>query len=234
MIRALIFDFNGVLVDDEALHFELFQRVFEEENIDLSSDDYYQKYVGCDDEGCFRLVFEASGRSLEPVHLMRLIARKSSYYQSRIDEVGFEFFPGAVELVREAARSLTLAVVSGALRQEIESALAQEALRPLFKTIVAAEDVREGKPDPEGYIRALNELNSESPLPERLFHPHEVLAIEDTMPGLQAASAAGLVTLGVGHTFSVDELVAADARVESLAGMDVASLQRRFEDFSRS
>lgn len=234
MIRALFFDFNGVIVDDEALHYELFRQVFEEEGIVLHEDAYYEKYVGCDDEGCFRLVFGASKRSLDQVLLMRLIARKASYYQTHIERHGFDFFDGAADLVRQAAQSLTLAVVSGALRQEIESALAQESLRHHFKSVVAAEDVREGKPDPEGYLRALTDLNSVSPLPERLFHPHEVLAIEDTVPGLQAAAAAGLVTLGVGHTFPLSELSIADVRVESLSGMDVERLQREFAEVSRS
>ena len=72
MIRALFFDFNGVLVDDEALHFELFRRVFVQEGLALSAADYYEKYVGCDDGGCFRLVFEAARRPLDQALMMRL------------------------------------------------------------------------------------------------------------------------------------------------------------------
>ena len=233
MLRAIFFDFNGVLVDDEAIHQELFQEVLAEEGVSLSKEDYYEKYVGCDDSGCFTLALESAEREVDPTLLVRLIARKASYYRDRILRDGFEFFPGAESLVKAAAAgSMTLAVVSGALRQEIEDALAQAELRSFFKVVVAAEDVREGKPSPEGYARAIQELNSRSPLPERLFHPHEILAIEDTLPGLQAAAGAGLVTLGVAQTFSREELSAANVLADNLEGLSMDQLQRQFAEAS--
>ena len=85
-----------------------------------------------------------------------------------------------------------LGIVSGALRDEVEGALRQSGLRNLFKVLITAEDVAEGKPDPEGYLRALEALNSTPPLPERLIHPHEVLAVEDSPAGLSAAADIGL------------------------------------------
>ena len=233
MLRAIFFDFNGILVDDESLHLELLQRVLSEEGISISEDEYYKTYVGYDDNGCFREVFRREGRELDSTLLVRLVARKSSYYHDRIHRDGFDFFPGAIELVKEAAgNSVALAVVSGALRQEIEDALDQESLRPFFKRIVAAEDVSAGKPDPEGYNKAIQGLNSLTPLPERLFHPHEILAVEDTARGLEAAADAGLVTLGVGHTFSASELQIADVLTDNLVGMTVDRLQREFAEVS--
>ncbi len=233
MLRAIFFDFNGVLVDDEVIHQELFHEVLSEEGVSLSKEDYYENYVGCDDRGCFTLALESAGREVDPGLLMRLIARKASYYRDRIRRDGFEFFPGAEDLVKAAAAdSITLAVVSGALRQEIEDALAQAELRDFFKVVVSSEDVRAGKPNPEGYLRALRELNSRSPLPERLFHPHEILAIEDTPPGLQAAAGAGLVTLGVAQTFARDELSAADVLADNLEGLSMEELQRQFAEAS--
>ncbi len=233
MLRAIFFDFNGILVDDESLHLELFQRVLSEEGISISEDEYYKTYVGYDDNGCFSEVFRRAGRELDPTLLVRLVARKSSYYNERIHHDGFSFFPGAIELVKEASgSSVALAIVSGALRQEIEDALDQESLRPFFKIIVAAEDVRTGKPDPEGYNKAIQGLNSLRPLPERLFHPHEILAIEDTPPGLEAAAATGLVTLAVGHTFAASALQIADVLTDDLVGMTVDRLQREFAEAS--
>ena len=129
---------------------------------------------------------------------------------------------------------MTLALVSGALREEVEQALRQETLRPLFKAVITAEDVAEGKPDPEGYRRALSELNSQPPLPERLFHPHEVLAIEDTPAGLRAARGAGFTTLGVAQTFPAAKLTEADFTVASLVGLDSRTLRQRFTEVSRS
>ena len=234
-MRALVFDFNGVLVDDEPVHLRMFQHALEQEGIRLADEDYYAKYLGFDDRGCFAAVLAAAGQRPDPARVMRLVARKAAFYQEAIHRDGYPFFPGAVELVRSAADGgLMLALVSGALREEVEQALRQESLRRLFKILVTAEDVAEGKPDPEGYRRALAGLNAEPPLPERLLHPHEVLAIEDSPAGLQAARGAGFTTLGVAQTYAAERLVDADFTVESLAGLGLEALQRRFAEASRA
>lgn len=207
MIRAILYDFNGVLVDDEPLHFELFREVLGEEGIELTEEAYYAEYLGYDDRDCFREAFAAAGREMEPGLLPRLIARKSAYYQRRIREQGFPFFPGAVELVRASIDAgWMLGVVSGALRGEVLGALDQLGVRDRFKVVVAAEDVQRSKPDPEGYRRGLELLNTEPPLPERILHPHEVLAIEDSPAGLESAAAVGLATLGVAQTYDAEVL----------------------------
>lgn len=230
MLRAILFDFNGVLVDDEPLHLELFQQVLAEEDIPLTAEDYFTRYIGFDDRACFQEAFRDAGRPLQEQSLLRLIARKAAYYQARIRSEGFPIFPGAVELIREAAAAeLMLGVVSGALRDEIEGALRQMELSDAFKVLVAAEDVGASKPDPEGYRRALDLLNAMPPLPLRLLHPHEVLAIEDTPAGLEAAAAAGLSTLGVAHTYPAHRLQAAAGHlVTALDGLALADLLPRF------
>ncbi len=234
MLRAILFDFNGVLVDDEPVHLEMFQRVLGEEGIPLSAEDYYGRYLGLDDRGCFAAVLENAGEPATVPRLMRLIARKASYYQERIRRQGYPFFPGAVELVGAlAAAGRMLGVVSGALREEVEGALRQAGILDRFKVLVTAEDVAEGKPNPEGYLRALEALNSLPPLPERLFHPHEVLAVEDSPAGLTAAADLGLTTLGIAHTYPADRLRQADAVAESLRELTLERLERLFAEISR-
>jgi HAD superfamily hydrolase (TIGR01509 family) len=165
---------------------------------------------------------------------MRLIARKASYYQERIRRDGYPFFPGAVELAKSlAAGRWMLGVVSGALREEVEGALRQAGILGLFKVLVTAEDVAESKPDPEGYQRAMEGLNSLPPLPERLLHPHEVLAVEDSPAGLEAAADVGLSTLGVAQTYPAGRLRGADAVVENLRELTPESLERLFAEVSR-
>jgi len=228
VLRAILFDFNGVLVDDEPLHMELLRKVLGEEGIELTEEEYYARYLALDDRGCFAKALTAAGQEAGPGRLARLIARKASYYRERIRRDGFPFFPGAVELVREAAAAgLMLGVVSGALKEEVEGALRQAGLREVFKVLVAAEDVSGSKPDPEGYIKALAGLNSRPPLPDRLVHPHEVLAIEDSPGGLAAATTAGLSTLAVAHTCPAGEL-AADSVVDQLGSLSLAELRERF------
>ena len=162
---------------------------------------------------------------------MRLIVRKAAYYQDAIRRQGYPFFPGAAELVAAAAGAgLTLGVVSGALRDEVEPALRQAGLWEHFKTVVTAEDVEEGKPHPAGYHRALTDFNSRPPLPARLLHPHEVLAIEDSPAGLRAAAEAGLSTLGVCHTYPRAALAEADQVVARLAEVKLSEVLALFEE----
>jgi HAD superfamily hydrolase (TIGR01509 family) len=229
VLRALAFDFNGVLVNDEPLHLELFQRVLGEEGVRLETREYYERYLGFDDRGCFSAALAAAGRAAGPGQIARLIARKAAYYKEAVRRDGYPFFPGAAELVREAAADLPLVLVSGALRDEIEGALRQAGIERLFKRLVTAEDVERGKPDPEGYALAVAAINEEAPLPSRLIHPHECVAIEDSPAGIEAAAAAGLRTVGVAQTYNADALGNADLVVESLEGLTLGRLRKPFE-----
>ncbi|MCB1037168.1 MAG: HAD family phosphatase, partial [Acidobacteria bacterium] len=229
------FDFNGVLVDDEPLHLKLFQRVLGEEGVVLSEEDYYEKYLGFDDRDCFMAVLEAAGETAGLTRVMRLITRKAAYYSEVVRREGFPFFPGAVELVREAgAAGLMLGIVSGALRDEVEGALEQAGVHALFKLLVTAEDVKRSKPDPEGYQLGLEGLSSRPPLPGRLVHPHEVLVLEDTPAGLAAAHSLSMTTLGVAQTYPASELAMADAVVESLEGLTLEALVALYEGTAAS
>jgi beta-phosphoglucomutase len=233
VLRAVLFDFNGVLVDDEPIHLEAFQRVLGEEGISLTAEDYYGHYLGLDDRSCLAAVLAAAGEQPTVPRLMRLLTRKSAYYQERIRGRGYPLFPGAEELVREfAAAGRMLGIVSGALRDEVEGALRQSGLRSLFKVMITAEDVAEGKPDPEGYLRALEGLNSIPPLPERLIHPHEVLAVEDSPAGLAAAAEVGFATLAVAQSRPAERLRGADAVAASLKGLTLEGLEKLFAGLS--
>jgi beta-phosphoglucomutase len=233
VLRAILFDFNGVLVDDEPIHLRLLQQVLAEEGVILQAEEYYRQFLGLDDRTCFAALIGRAGREAGPQHLMRLVARKASYYQEVIRKQGYPFVAGALDLVEAAAQArLMLGVVSGALREEVEEALRQGGVRGRFKVVVAAEDVDLGKPDAEGYRRALEALNSEPPLPERLLHAHEVLAIEDSPAGLTAAAAAGLVTLGVAHTMPQGRLGPADAFAAHLSTLSVPQLAEIFSQAS--
>jgi len=229
VLRALVFDFNGVLVHDEPLHLALFQRVLGEEGIRLESDAYYSDYLGLDDRSCVAAVLEAEGRPAGPGFVARIVARKAAYYQEAVRRDGYPFLPGAIELVREAAAAMPVALVSGALRDEVEGALRQAGLTGVFKRVVTAEDVARGKPDPEGYALAVAAINGEPPLPSRLVHPHECAAIEDSPAGIAAAAAAGLRTIGIAHSYSRESLGEADVVVSSLDGIRLADLARRLE-----
>src|SRR5262249_14720258 len=122
MLRAVIFDFNGIIVDDEPIHFELFRKVLEEEGIVLIEKDYYARYLGFDDRGAFSFAYRDHGRLLGDQELANLIHRKAAYYQQAICN-HVAVFPGVTTLVAALAPDLPLAVASGALRQEIDTIL---------------------------------------------------------------------------------------------------------------
>jgi beta-phosphoglucomutase len=218
-LKAIIFDFNGVIVDDEPLHLELFRKVLQEEMIFLTDEDYHEKYLGFDDRGCFTAVLCDNARTpdaADDTFIHELIERKAEYYRQAIQE-RMLLFPGVVDLVRRSAAQYPLAIASGALRGEIEFVLERGEIRDHFQVIVAAEDVSECKPDPEGYLKALEQLNT---LLKAEIQAHECLVIEDSIAGIEAAKAAGMRCVAVTNSYSASELTAADAIVTSLVGFE--------------
>jgi beta-phosphoglucomutase len=212
MLRAVIFDFNGIIVDDEPIHFELFQKVFAEEGINLTKDAYYGRYLGFDDRGAFSFGYREHNRFLGQEHLTELIERKAVYYQEAIrDHVAI--FPGVKELIRELAESLPLAIASGALRNEIETILTTAGLIDYFKAIVSAEDVERGKPEPDIFLKALDSLNRQN---SQTIQAGECVVIEDSKEGIKGARRASMKCLAVTNSHPAELLSEADAVVKSL------------------
>ncbi len=221
MLKAIIFDFDGVLADTEPIHFLMFHRVLEEEGIPLSQHDYYDKYVGFDDKGCFHAILSEHGRPAAPETIHRLVERKAALMLGHVTTARV-VYPDVAEFVKDVAGRYRLAIVSGALRREIELILQTAGMGNSFEHITAAEEVRDGKPAPEGYLHALQSLNRQAPL-----LASECLVIEDTVFGIQAAHAAGMRCLALSTTSPPDRLVIADAVASTLKGYDLESLARR-------
>lgn len=244
MLQAIIFDFNGVIVDDEPLHLELIRCVLAEEGVAMTDEDYHDKYLGFDDRGCFVAALTDTGREqLATTNFINdLIARKAALYLRAIDERCL-LFPGAVELVQRLAARLPLAIASGALRQEIELVLSRGGIRDCFHAIIAAEDVSECKPHPEGYVKALAALNAHQrpngqnsrdgqdsqDSQNRLIQPSECLVIEDSLAGIEAARRAGMRCLAVTNSYRADELKEADWIVTSLTECNLEQLSASFK-----
>ena len=220
MLRALIFDFNGIIVDDEPIHFELFRKVFSEEGIDLTKQAYYERYLGFDDRGAFSFGFGEHGRPLSHQKLTELIDRKALYYQQAIRN-HVTIFPGAKELIVNLADDLPLAVASGALRNEIETILTTAGLIRHFKAIVSAEDVERGKPEPDIFIKALAILNAGM---DNAIQASDCIVIEDSKEGIKGARRAGMKCLAVTNSHPAELLGEAHAIVKSLEEVGLARL----------
>jgi HAD superfamily hydrolase (TIGR01509 family) len=223
----MIFDCDGVIVDNEPLHLRMFQKVLGEEGIPLDRKEYYETYLGMDDKGCFAAVLQAHGRPVTGGMIDRLIERKARYYEEAIRQE-FILFPGIVSLVQKAAKRYPLAVASGALRREIGLILDSAGIGSAIRVIVSAEDVSEGKPHPEGFQKALHRLNALSPAPRPPIRPDECLVIEDSIAGVQAARSAGMRCLAVTNSYKAEELKQADLVVATLEGLAIETVERLF------
>lgn len=221
-LAAVIFDFDGVIVDTEPLHFEAFRRITEPHGIEIPWEMYKREYMGFDDRDAFRAIFRDAGRPLGEERLPGLIGAKAEAFGALAESQGVEPYPGATRLIRELAARLPLALCSGALRSDIEPILDRAALQACFSIMVTAEDVAASKPDPACYREALRRLAAR--FPERNFPPAACVAIEDTPAGIAAARGAGLKVLAVQTTHGAGPLAGADRVVESLQGLAVADL----------
>ena len=202
MASAILFDFNGVIIDDEPQHCEALIATLAEYGYPLDRETYYRDYLGFDDRECFRFTYARGGDGVEPKRIAEAIERKNEHYLQAIGS-NMRLVPGAAEFVAIAAEEGDrLAIVSGALRREIELVLELADLRRHFGEIVSAEDVSTCKPDPQGFIRAR----------EAVGVPAErCVVVEDSLPGLAAARAAGLRCAMLTTSHAEDALAAGDA-----------------------
>jgi beta-phosphoglucomutase-like phosphatase (HAD superfamily) len=233
MIRAVIFDFNGVLVDDEHVHFELFRAILDEEGVAISAQQYHERYLGLDDRGCFEAALTEAGQAADGARLDDLIARKARRYIA-VASAGLRYFPGAAACLRTLARFWPLAINSGALRPEIEFALDRLACRARVAAIVSAEDTTRCKPDPQGYLLALDALRrSGSPGAAPALtdlRPEHCVVVEDSLAGVASAKGAGMWAVGITHTYPAEALreAGADAVIDSLETLTPDWINDRF------
>ncbi|MCC6558995.1 MAG: HAD family phosphatase [Polyangiaceae bacterium] len=207
---ATLFDFNGVLIDDEAVHLAAFRDVLRPLGITIDDAAYEERYLGFDDAGAFRAILRDAGRAPSDEDVARLVEAKKPVYMARI-AAELRVFEGAPGLVRRRARLGPVGIVSGALRHEIEHALGVMGVREHVAFIVAAEDTTECKPDPEGYLLGARALEARGHLDRG-----GIVVVEDSTAGVLAAKRAGLFCAAVAHSYPADRLRAAGA--DAVAG----------------
>ncbi len=215
MTSGILFDFNGVIVDDESQHCDALIATLSGYGYTLDRDTYYREYLGFDDRECFRFTFERMGRPQDETSLREAIARKHAEYERSI-RASMRLVPGVSDFIENAALDgFQLAIVSGALRSEIELVLQLAGLRPHFAEIIAAEDVGACKPNPQGYNRAREKLE---------LTPRRCVVVEDSIPGLNAARAAGLRCAILATSHPEDAFSNADLVWQNFVGHDAAEL----------
>ena len=208
-ICGIVFDFNGTLSDDEPILCEIFSELFADHGRPLSAQEYYDELAGLSDP---EIVLTWLGRDHPDVDAV--VAERVERYRAAVSD-GSSIHEHVREAVRYAAERVPLAICSGAARAEIEPVLAAAGLAPLFRGIVSSDDVVDGKPHPEGYLKALERLDGAS--------PGRVLGIDDTEAGVASAKAAGLLVFAKRGTLDPHRLAAADELIDRI---DVELMRR--------
>ncbi len=221
-LRAIIFDFDGVLANTEPLHLRAYQEVLAPDGLTLTEDEYYGRYLGFDDVGVFTAIGADRRRPWTSADIQRLIVTKARRLEQLEQNVSV-LFPGAADAVRRAAAAVPIAIASGALRAEVRRVLEREQLVNYFTAIVAAEDTPLSKPSPEPYLHALMQLTSSLSVQ---IAPHECVALEDSPWGLRSARAAGLRTMAVAQTYGKSDLHDADLIISTIASLDLHELSQ--------
>lgn len=227
MLRAIVFDFDGIIVDAEPVHLRAFQDALAESNIFLSEGEYYDRYLALDDRSLFLALLKDRNLNLDPSSIGYLVQKKSDSYEKLIRE-GIKIFPGVVDFVNSVSLRYPLGIGSGALRHEIEFILNHIGIRDRFCVIVSAEDVERCKPAPDVFLKVLFEINETLPRGSEPIYPSECLVIEDSSAGISAAKDAGMRTLAITNSYTSSKLSEADLIEDTLVDVDIRELEDLF------
>src|SRR5262245_57819541 len=222
VIRAVVFDFDGVLANSEPLHFRAFHDVLAAEGLTLSEEAYYSRYLGYDDVGAFRAMTADANQHVDDAELANWVARKAVRLEA-LERGASVLFPGAREAIARLAGAVPIAIASGALREEIMRVLEHAQLMEFFSVVVAAGDTPASKPDPAPYRKAFELLKATR---NAALLPHECAAIEDSHWGLVSAKGAGLRTIAITHSYPAAELVEAELVINHLDELTIEHLQQ--------
>jgi beta-phosphoglucomutase len=199
-VSAVVFDFNGTLSNDEPILCEIFTELFAEHGKPLAAQEYFDHLAGLSDPEIVRTWLGEDHPDVDAVIEERIVRYRAACADgSSIEEP-------TREAVRFAAGRVPVAIVSGAARAEVEPVIEAAGLASLFTAIVTSDDIAHGKPDPEGYRRALELLGK--------LDPGDVLVFEDTEAGIASARSAGMHVVAVRGTLVPERLAEAEELVD--------------------
>jgi beta-phosphoglucomutase len=223
MLGAIIFDFDGVITDSEILHLRSFNRVLAQFGIEISTKDYYKDYLGFTDVDCFQLVARKSRLGLDDQEIKNLVKQKNHIFAELAKTEGriIEGVRDFLEMLKQ--NNVPMAICSGAVLAEIALILEEARLRSFFEVIVSAEDVKKGKPDPEGFLLSLQKLNHEG---HTQIESDQCIVIEDSHWGLKAGKAAGMHTIAVTNSYDAEQLAVAEKIVTQLSELSIDDLHK--------
>lgn len=227
MLRAIIFDFDGVIVDSEPLIMELTQQMAAREGWTVSAEEYYRDYLALDDRGIVEHLYRTHGRAVDLARRDELVHWKAEAYFAAIRN-GLKPVPGAPEFVQLAATRYPLAIASGSLRQEVEYLLGKLRLREEFAVLSTASDCEHSKPHPCSYLTALRGLQQLKCFKEEPLQANECLAVEDAPAGVEAAHAAHMKSMALAHSRPAADLRHAEWVFSTFAAVELKEIEEGF------
>ncbi|MGD9109825.1 MAG: HAD family phosphatase [Phycisphaerales bacterium] len=221
MLRAVIFDFDGVITDSETMHFNAFNESLQPYGYQISKEGYYGKYLGLTDLDLIDQLINEKLIGASTDRAGELAERKKQIFNEMIENDSniIEGVEGFLQLLKD--NSIAIAIYSGALLCEIELILDKTDMRGYFETIVSADQITKGKPNPEGFLLAMERLNSKR---SEAIEAGQCVVIEDSRWGLEAAEAAKMHPVAVTTSYSADELKPAEAIVDNLRELTLEQL----------
>jgi beta-phosphoglucomutase len=223
MLRAVIFDFDGVITDSEILHLRAFNQSLEPYGIEISTKDYYTNYLGFSDYDCYKTLIDNGLLNIDERQIGDILKVKSKIFEELTKTEG-RTIEGVHEFLQMLEdNNIPMAICSGSLLVEIEVMLEESGLRHYFTEIVSAEQVKKGKPHPEGFLLSLKKLNQKYP---PSIAANECIVIEDSHWGLQAGKDAGMHTIAVTNSYDAEQLSLAEKIVSHLNELTIGDLQQ--------
>ncbi|MBP0018981.1 MAG: HAD family phosphatase [Cyanobacteria bacterium SBLK] len=228
-LKAILFDFNGTIINDERLHKKLVYQMMVEENLRPVSGEYREVCLGRSDRIGLREILSRRGRVVSETYLKALIRKKSSAYQQKLATLEtLPIYPGAIAFLQQLQEAdILMGIVTGALRSDVNFVLQRTGMQEYFSIFVTGDEINTSKPDPYGYLLAIERINRQ--FSHLQVQPENCLAIEDSPAGIEAAKQAKIQAIGLAHSYPFHMIQRqANWTVDSFAEIELERLQQFF------
>jgi HAD superfamily hydrolase (TIGR01509 family) len=228
-LKAILFNFNGVIIKDGLIHIQLIDEILIQENLQPQRVKEREDFLGISHRAYLQNLLKNRGRVVTEAYMAQLLTRKAQAYVLELEKLEkLPLYSGIEDVIFQIrSRHLKMALVSDALSLEIEMVLTSAKLAEYFPVIVSGDDISSDKPNPEGYLLAVERMNQI--YPELNLEPDECLVIENTRTGIQAAKRAQMQVVGVANTYPFQMLHRqANWTIDYLIDLDLQRVQEVF------
>lgn len=225
-LRAVLFEFNGVIINDDLIRQQIIEQILIEENLRPQLGEFRKVCLGRSDRTCLTNLLNARGRVVSENYLNQLLQRKAVAYQQQMEKQEVKFYSGLEDLLFQMqSRSLLSAIVTGASSSEVQLGLDRANLAKYFPLVVAGDQVKTSKPETDAYLLAVERLNEL--YPDLNLQISQCLAVESTLAGIQGAKKAGIKVVGVANIYPFHMLQRqANWTVDYLCDLDMDRVQQ--------